>query len=97
MEGILYLVQGSYVADTDTKAAFRLVPLHPSDYELFGMYWQGSYYYDMVLPVGLRTAPSLHNQLSEAIDWILLNKCSISFVCPIHDDFLIIEPAFDSP
>ena len=92
IEGILCLGQGSYLAKTDIEAAFRLIPLRPSDYELFGMYWQGSYYYDRVLPFGLRSAPFLFNQLSEAIEWILLHKCSISFVCHILDDFLIIEP-----
>ena len=64
---------------------------------LFGMYWQGSYYYDRVLPFGLRNAPFLFNQLSEAIESILLNKCSISSVCHILDDFSVIEPPSDSP
>ena len=93
VEGILRLGQGSFLAKTDIESAFCLIPLRPSDYELFGMYWQGSYYYDKVLPFGLRSAPYLFNQLSEAIEWILLNKCSISFVCHILDNFLIIEPA----
>ena len=97
IEGILCLGQGSYLAKTDIEAAFRLIPLRPSDYELFGMYWQGSYYYDRVLPFGLRSAPFLFNQLSEAIEWIQLHKCCISFVCHILDDFLIIEPSSDSP
>lgn len=96
IEGILGLGQGSFLAKTDIESAFRLIPLRPSDYELFGMYWQGSYYYDKVLPFGLRSAPYLFNQLSEAIEWILLTKCSISFVCHILDDFLIIEPASES-
>lgn len=96
IEGILRLGQGSFLAKTDIESAFRLIPLRPSDYELFGMYWQGSYYYDKVLPFGLRSAPYLFNQLSEAIEWILLTKCSISFVCHIIDDFLIVEPAYES-
>ena len=96
IEGILHLGQGSFLAKTDIESAFRLIPLHPSDYELFGMYWQGSYYYDKVLPFGLRSAPYLFDQLSEAIEWILLTKCSISFVCHILDDFFIIEPASES-
>ena len=29
---------------------------------------------------------------SDALEWILLNKCHISFVCHILDDFLLIEP-----
>ena len=35
--------------------------------------------------------------LSDAVEWILLNKSNISFVCHILDDFLIIEPAPPSP
>ena len=42
--------------------------------------------------LGLRSAPSIFNQLSDAIEWILQNDCMISFVCHILDDFLIIEP-----
>jgi hypothetical protein len=92
IEGILAHGQGCFLAKTDVDSAFRLIPLRPSDYELFGMFWDGNYYYDRVLPFGLRSAPFLFNQLSEAVEWILLNHCGISFVCHILDDFLIIEP-----
>ena len=61
------------------------------------MFWDGNYYFDKVLPFGLRSAPFLFNMLSDAVEWILLNKCYISFVCHILDDFLIIEPASPSP
>ena len=57
------------------------------------MYWERRYYYDKVLPFGLRSAPFLFNQLSDAVEWILQRRCLISFVCHILDDFLIIEPA----
>ena len=56
------------------------------------MFWNGSYYFDKVLPFGLRSAPFIFNQLSDAIEWILQNNCAISFVCHILDDVLIIEP-----
>ena len=97
IQGILRLGQGCFLAKTDIESAFRLVPLRPLDYELFGMYWEGSYYYDKVLPFGLRSAPFLFNLLSDAIEWILINECLISFVCHILDDFLIIEPAAPAP
>jgi hypothetical protein len=84
--------RGCFLAKTDVDSAFRLIPLRPSDYELFGMFWDGDYYYDKVLPFGL-SAPFLFNQLSEAVEWILLNHCGISFVCHILDDFLIIGPS----
>ena len=73
-------------------SAFRLIPLRPCDYELFGMQWEGKFYYDKVLPFGLRSAPFLFNQLSEAVKWLLHGHCGISFVYHILDDFLVIEP-----
>lgn len=92
IEGIQRFGQSCFLAKTDIESAFRLVPVHPDDYELLGMYWDGKYYYDKVLPFGLRSAPAIFNQLSDALEWILLNKCNISFACHILDDFLLIEP-----
>ena len=89
--------QGCYMGKTDIESAFRLIPVHPDDWELLGMFWNGQYYFDKVLPFGLRSAPYIFNQLSDAIEWILLNKCSISFVCHILDDFLIVEPPCPTP
>ena len=57
----------------------------------------GKYYYDKVLPFGLRSAPCIFNQLSEALEWILINKCNITFACHILDDFLLIEPPASKP
>ena len=86
------LGKGTPMAKTDIESAFRLFPIHPDDWELLGMTWEGKYYYEKFLPFGLRSAPFLFNQLSEGIEWILRNKCGISFVCHFLDDFLIMEP-----
>ena len=88
---------GCYTGKTDIESAFLLIPVHPNDWELLGMFWNGQYYFDKVLPFGLRSAPYIFNQLSDAIEWILLNKCSISFVCHILDDFFIVEPPCHTP
>ncbi len=60
------------------------------------MVWHGKYYYDKILPFGLKSAPILFNQLSDAVEWILINEYRISFVCHILDDFLLIEPKADA-
>ncbi len=96
IEGIKRFGHGCFLAKTDIESAFRLIPVHPEDYELLGMFWQGKYYYDKVLPFGLRSAPFLFNQLSDAVEWILIKECRISFVCHILDDFLLIEPKADT-
>ena len=44
------------------------------------MYWDGQYYYDKCLPFSLRSAPYIFNQLADAVEWILLNKC-LNLIC----------------
>ena len=56
------------------------------------MQWQGKYHYDKVLPFGLRSSPFLFNQLSDALEWVLREKCGITYACHFLDDFLIMEP-----
>ena len=81
------------------ESAFRFIPvhLHLDYWELLGMFWNGQYYFDKMLPLGLRSALCIFNQLSHSIEWVLLNKCCISFVCHILDDFLIVEPSCPNP
>ena len=43
------LGRGTYMAKTDTLSAFKLFPVHPHDWELPGMKWEGKYYFDKVL------------------------------------------------
>ena len=71
IRGIRQFGPGCLMAKSDIESAFRLIPIHPDDYELLGMCWEGKYYYDKVLPFGLRSAPSIFNQLSGALEWIL--------------------------
>ena len=92
ISAIQRLSRGTYVAQTDILSAFRLFSVHPQDWELLGMKWEGKYYFDKVLSFGLRSAPSIFNQLSDAIEWILAYELAISYVDKILDDFLIMEP-----
>ena len=52
IKGIKRFGPGSFLAKTDVESAFRLIPVHPDDYELLGMKWEGRYYYDKVLLFG---------------------------------------------
>ena len=82
---------GSFMAKTDLKSAFRLIPVHPGNWHLLGIYWQSQYYVDLYLPFGLRSAPYLFNQLSDALEWILINNYHLRNVIHILDDFFIAE------
>ena len=62
---------GSFMSKTDLKSTFLLMPIHPADWNLLGIYWQSQYYIDLYLPFGLRSAPFLFNQISDALEWSL--------------------------
>ena len=82
------LGQGSYMAKTDLKSAFRLIPIYPDDWNLLGSYWQAHFFIDLYLPFGLRSAPYIFNQLSDALQWILRNNYGLQDVLHILADFL---------
>ena len=42
----------AWLAKTDIKSAFRLLPVSPSDYELLGFQFQNKFYYDKCLHMG---------------------------------------------
>ena len=89
---LIKLGNGSFMAKTDICSAFRNVPVHPKDWELLGMHWKGLYFFDKVLPFGLRSAPHIFNQLSEAIEWIAKTTYDVNHILHILDDFFVVEP-----
>ena len=82
---------GAYMAKSDLKSAFCIMPIHPDDWNLLGIYWQSRYYVDLYLPFGLRSSPFLFNQISEALQWILKHNYGLGHVLHILDDFFITE------
>ena len=84
------LGQGCFMSKLDIKSAFRNIPVHPSDWELLGMKWNALYYFDTVLPFGLRSAPFLFDQFSCMIEWIIKAKLGIPDVIHILDDFFFV-------
>jgi len=80
----------AYLAKTDIKSAFRIIPIHPSDYHLLGFKWRGKYYYDKTLPMGAGSACQIFERFSNAIHYIAENKLNIAYMAHILDDFLLI-------
>ena len=48
---------GALMGKLDLCSAYRRVPIHPQDYPLLAIEWQGVVYYDKALPFGLHSAP----------------------------------------
>ena len=56
---IQQLGQDTQLIKLDIKDAYRIVPVHPADYNLLGITWRGNTYLDRALPFGLRSAPKV--------------------------------------
>ena len=83
--------RGAWLGKADITDAFKVMPLHPSQWPFFGVRWRGLLYFSVKLPFGSRSSPSIFNTLSEALCWILYNKCKLPFVLHLLDDFLVVD------
>jgi len=77
---------GSFLAKTDIKSAFRIIPIRPADYNLLGIYWRGNYYYDRCLAMGLASSCKTFEALSTAVQWIAQTKLGTSYMLHLLDD-----------
>ena len=49
---IAALRPGTYIAKSNFKSAYRLIPVAISDFKLLGFKFNGKYYFDKMLPFG---------------------------------------------
>ena len=82
---------GSYLAKTDIKSAFRILPINPQDYHLLGIKWSGQYYYDKCMPMGCSSSCKTFETFSTAVEWIAQDKLGIANLIHLLDDFLLIQ------
>ena len=90
MDAAMMLGRGAIMAKVDVKAAFRLCPIRPEDWPYLGMRWNGQYFYDKVLPFGLRSAPYIFNCLADAVTWILRTNYNVGHLYHYLDDFITL-------
>eukprot|EP00731_Ephydatia_muelleri_P001726 Em0001g1726a len=64
----------------DLQAAFRMVPVLASKWELLGMYWRDKYYVESCLPFGLHSAPSIFDNFASALHWILQHNYGVTLL-----------------
>ena len=91
---IKHLRQGVFLAKTDIKSAFRIIPILPTDYDLLGIFWHGKYYYDRVMPMGCASSCRTFEIFSTAIKWVAKKHLSMPHLIHILDDYLMTAPTF---
>ena len=86
--------QGCYLAKTDIQSAFRIIPIHPSDYPLLCMCWRGKYYYDGCMPMSCASSCPTSENFSTALEWLAKTYLHIPVIIHLLDDFLLVSPTF---
>ena len=89
--------RGAWLAKADITSAFKVLPLHPDSWHLFGVCWKDKYYFAVRLTFGCKSSPKLFDNLSELLCWILLNNYRIPFLVHLLDDFLTVDPPSSPP
>ena len=89
--------KGAFLSKLDIQSAFRIIPVHPSQWHLLGMKWEGKFYFDKVLSMGGRSSPFIFDSVSAAIEWICINNYLIEVLMHLLDDFLSVEPPDKEP
>ena len=87
---ILSYGKNCFLAKSDIKSAFRIIPINPKDYHLLGMKWQNNYYFDRCLPMGASSSCSIFEKFSTSLEWIVQNKIGNASVLHVLDDFLFV-------
>ena len=88
---------GCWLIKLDIKAAYKQVPVRREDWPLLGFMWEDQYYFERVLPFGLRSSCRLWEMYATALDYII-QKVLVVQGAPHHtrrtvhyvDDFLFI-------
>ncbi|XP_062575105.1 uncharacterized protein LOC134237037 [Saccostrea cucullata] len=82
------LGRGSYLAKSDIKSAFRLMPIWPGNFELLGFKFDGCYYFDKCLPFGCSISCATFEKFSSLLEWLVRKRATSREVLHYLDDFL---------
>lgn len=97
IDGAIKLIKSAdpdcFLAKTDIKNAFRIIPIHFNDYGFLGMQWRGLYYCDRCMPMGCSSSCLTFETFSTAVEWVAHNKLKIDYILHLLDDFLLVAPS----
>ena len=96
IDGIMARGRGTLMAKFDVASAYRIIAVHPQDRYLLGMKWRDSFFVDLALPFGLRSAPFIFSAVADMVEWMLVNNHGVDFLRHYLDNFLTLGPPASS-
>ena len=85
------LGQGALMSKLNVKSAFRICPVHLTDWNLLGFSFQDCLFVELCLPFGLRSSVNRFTQVADTILWILQNNYGIPNSTNYLDDFFLAD------
>ena len=82
--------QGCHLAKMDVKSAYRLLPIHHTDWHLFGCMLQRMLFIDTFMPFGGRSSGYIWERYAQAMQWILQHRYGVPPTARWVDDFLFV-------
>ena len=89
-DAVRALGPGCQLIKLDVIAAYKQVAVRREDWHLLGFMWKGKFYYERVLPFGLKSSCRLWDLYAEALHQFIKRVCGIEVVIHYIDDFLFV-------
>lgn len=89
-DAVRALGPGCVLIKLDVEAAFKQVAVRREDWHLLGFMWKGKYYYERVLPFGLKSSCRLWDLYAAAMHQFFERHLGIQIVIHYIDDFLFV-------
>ena len=74
VEQIMKIGKGAKVFKVDLSRAYRQIGIDPADVPLLGFYWNGAYFFDVVLSMGGRNSARSCQKVTSAVVFIFFNN-----------------------
>ena len=88
IEMVQELGEGALLFKIDIKSAFRLLPVHPTDFNLLGFQFDGKYYFDKCLPFGRSISCATFEKFAKFLEFCVRRKALSNRLLHYLDDFL---------
>ena len=87
---IVKLGKGCLLSKFDINDAFRYIRVRKDQHYCLGMCFKGLYYYERVLPFGLKSAPALFELFATAINRFI-TYAGVAYIYHYMDDFICVS------
>ena len=84
---------GAELGKMDIKSAFRLLPVHTSDFCILGIQHLDKFYIDKCLPFGCSASCKLFENFSTFLHWLMEKRSGLASLDHCLDDFIFIGRA----